>query len=237
MPLNTALEELGDSPYYRDVIAHEKYDDFWSSYSLRDKYDEVEVPSYFITGWYDSLLHETITVFNGWQANARNVEAREKTKLLIGPWSHQVSPWGKAQLGSNGEFEDRAFGPDAPGDAVAVHLRWYDTRLKGIDNGMDDEPPIKLFVMGANEWRFENEWPLARTQWTDFHMGADGGLSAEASDAEGAISFDYDPNDPVPSRGAQYQSMDLTGPRDRSEIRRVMTCWSSRLMYWKKASK
>ena len=218
LPLNTALEELGDNSYYREVLAHEKYDAFWSSYSLRDKYSEVEVPSYFITGWYDSLLHETITVFNGWRANARTSEARDKTKLLIGPWSHQVSPWGKAQLGPNGEFEDRAFGPDAPGDAIAEHLRWYDTRLKGVDTGMDDEPPIKLFVMGANEWRFESEWPLARTQWTDFYLDVNGDLSTEASDNEGAISFDYDPNDPVPSWGGQYQSLDRTGPRDRSEI-------------------
>ena len=44
-------------------------------------------------------------------------------------------------------------------DLVDVHLRWYDQRLKGMETGIDDEPPIKLWVMGRNEWRFENEWP------------------------------------------------------------------------------
>ena len=218
LPLISALDGLGDSPYYRGVIEHERYDGFWSSYSLRDKYGEVDVPSYFITGWYDSLSHETITVFNGWRAGARSEEARTKTKLLVGPWSHQVAPWGKEQLGPDGEFEDMAFGSHAIGDTVADHLRWYDTRLKGIDTGMDDEPPIKLFVMGSNKWRFENEYPLARTEWRDLYLSGDGGLEEEPAADQTSLSFMYDPADPCPSWGAQYQSLDITSPKDRREV-------------------
>lgn len=218
LPLISALDGLGDSPYYKGIIEHEEYDDFWSSYSLRDRYGDVDVPSYFITGWYDSLSHETITVFNGWRAHAGSEEARTKTKLLIGPWSHQVAPWGRQQLGPNGEFEDMAFGSHAAGDTLADHLRWYDTRLKGIDTGMDDEPPIKLFVMGSNEWRFENEYPLARTEWRDLYLSGDGRFDDDASSGESSLSFTYDPSDPCPSWGAQYQSLDITGPRDRREV-------------------
>ena len=212
LPLISALDGLGDSPYYRGVIEHEKFDDFWSSYSLRDRYSEVDVPSYFMTGWYDSLSHETITVFNGWRAHARSEEARTKTKLLIGPWSHQVAPWGREQLGPNGEFEDRAFGSHAIGDTVADHLRWYDTRLKGIDTGMDDEPPIKLFIMGSNEWRFENEYPLARTEWRDLYLSGGGRLEDQASSDESSQSFIYDPadlpldKDDIPLRSIKYHT-------------------------------
>jgi predicted acyl esterase len=53
---------------------------------------------------------------------------------------------------------------------IDVVLRWYDHWLKGIDTGIMDEPPIKLFLMGANKWRYENEWPLSRTQRTEFYL-------------------------------------------------------------------
>ena len=70
--------------------------------------------------------------------------------------------------------------PDRP--FVQYHdetIRWYDYWLKGTDTGVMDEPPIKLFVMGVNKWRFENEWPLARTKWTKFYLHPKGRLSAE----------------------------------------------------------
>ena len=71
--------------------------------------------------------------------------------------------------------------PDRP--YVEYHdelVRWYDYWLKGIDTGVLDEPPIKMFVMGINKWRFENEWPLARTEWTKFYLQPRSGLSTKA---------------------------------------------------------
>ena len=66
-------------------------------------------------------------------------------------------------------------------------VRWHDYWLKGIDNGIMDEPPIKMFVMGINKWKFENEWPLARTQWTKFYLRPQGRLSANDADGEPAV--------------------------------------------------
>ncbi len=229
LPLDKAMEPVTNThPYYRGVLEHEAYDEWWSRYSLRDRYGEVAVPSMFITGWYDSLSHENFKLFNGWTRRARTAEARERTKLIVGPWSHQVSPWGRVPMGPNGAYQDREFGDGALWDIVEMHTRWYDQRLKGIDTGIDDEPPINLFVMGANTWRFESEWPLARTRWTKFFLASDGDATAEGGrlNAEGTGGprksdidrFTYDPADPVPSWGAQYQSFDLCGPRDRREI-------------------
>ena len=227
LPIDTAMEVVTRThPYYKGVIDHEQYDDWWDSYSLRNKYSEMAVPSLFITGWFDSLLHENFKLFNGWTTQARTEDARKKTKLIVGPWSHQVSPWGREPMGENGEYQDRTFGRQGLWDIVDMHTHWYDQRLKGIDTGIDDEPPIKLFVMGQNEWRYENEWPLARTEWTKYYLhgtgdsaGTGGWLSTdlEAID-ETADRFTYDPADPVPSWGAQYQSLDLCGPRDRTAI-------------------
>lgn len=221
LPLVTAIEaNIGRSDYYRGVIEHDRYDEWWSRYSLRHRYGEVDVPAYFMTGWYDSLLHETLTVFQGWKANARSEEARRLTRILVGPWSHQVAPWGRSPLGPNGEFEDVAFGAHAVGDIIAEHLRWYDARLRGRPTGIDAEPPVRLFVMGANTWRDEWEWPLARTRWTDAYLAAGGRLAFDGPPSSDAAPdhFTYDPADPVPSWGAQYQSADLGGPRDRRAV-------------------
>ncbi|MCH2514831.1 MAG: CocE/NonD family hydrolase [Dehalococcoidia bacterium] len=227
LPIDTAMEVVTRThPYYKGVIDHEQYDDWWDSYSLRNKYSEMAVPSLFITGWFDSLSHENFKLFNGWTTQARTEDARKKTKLIVGPWSHQVSPWGREPMGENGEYQDRTFGRQGLWDIVDMHTHWYDQRLKGIDTGIDDEPPIKLFVMGQNEWRYENEWPLARTEWTKYYLhgtgdsaGTGGWLSTDlAAIDETADRFTYDPTDPVPSWGAQYQSLDLCGPRDRTAI-------------------
>ena len=227
LPIDTAMEVVTRThPYYKGVIDHEQYDDWWDSYSLRNKYSEMAVPSLFITGWFDSLSHENFKLFNGWTTQARTEDARKKTKLIVGPWSHQVSPWGREPMGENGEYQDRTFGRQGLWDIVDMHTHWYDQRLKGIDTGIDDEPPIKLFVMGQNEWRYENEWPLARTEWTKYYLhgtgdsaGTGGWLSTDlAAIDETADRFTYDPADPVPSWGAQYQSLDLCGPRDRTAI-------------------
>ncbi len=233
LPILETLDQIGKCDYYRGVVEHEQYDEFWSSYSLRDKYGEADTPALFVTGWYDSLLHETITVFNGWKKHAASEATRLRTKLLIGPWSHQVAPWGRKPLGENGLFEDVEFGEHAVGDNSEIHLRWYDALLKNEDNGVDNEPPVKIFVMGTNEWRHENEYPLARTEWTRLYLHGDGPHDAqEYALSGGLLSFEapvrdeppdrfrYDPDDPVPSWGAQYQTMDLTGPRDRRMVER-----------------
>ena len=231
LPLISALDDIGDQPYYRGVIEHEEYDEFWSRYSLRDRYGEASVPAYFMTGWFDSLLRETLTVFAGWRRHARSTEARRLTRLLVGPWSHTVAPWGAAPsrglLGPGGEYADVRFGPDAIVDNALEHLRWFDARLRGIDTGIDDQPPVRLFVMGENTWRSEREWPLARTRRTAayLHSGGvaataagDGFLDFAAPASEPPDRFTFDPADPVPSWGAQFQEPDRDGPRDRRGI-------------------
>ena len=98
-------------------------------------------------------------------------------------------------------------------------LRWYDYWLKDIDTGILDEPPIKLFVMGVNKWRFESEWPLARTRWTKFYLQPDGGLGEYAPQHGDPESF----TQPAPyldptvyclrySSGPVDADMEITGP-------------------------
>ncbi|MCZ6634823.1 MAG: CocE/NonD family hydrolase, partial [bacterium] len=128
LPLISALDDIADRPFYHDVIRHNAFDDFWSSYSMKGKYTEVETPSYFITGWYDNLIHEGFKCFRGWKTEARTDQARRLTRLMVGPWTHSL-------IGSAEPFGDIDFGPDAAIDIPAEHLRWYDQRLREIDTG------------------------------------------------------------------------------------------------------
>jgi putative CocE/NonD family hydrolase len=115
-------------------------------------------------------------------------------------------------------------------DTDEEYLRFFDRWLKGEQNGVDDDAPIKLFVMGEKVWRYEHEWPLARTQWTEYYLHSDGRansargdgtLSTEASGDERADHFLYDPNNPVPTAGGQlccYWSQLPAGPFDQRSI-------------------
>ena len=222
LPLINALDSIGDRPFYREVIRHTRFDEFWSSYSMKERYPEVETPAYFITGRDDNLLHEGFKCFRGWRKRARSAAARQRSRLLVGPWTHTA-------IGDAAPFGDIDFGSQAGMDIPAEHLRWYDQRLKGLDTGIDEEPPIRIFVMGANQWRSEQEWPLERTEYTRFYLhssgranssSGDGALTTDPPEVESFDSYSYDPENPVPTLGGQSMFADNTGPRDRRPIER-----------------
>ena len=214
LPLISALDEIADIPWYRDVISHYTYDDFWKQYGLRDKYDQVDTPAYFITGWYDALVHEGFRQYAGWKSRAMSEHTRRTTRIMIGPWSH-------GGIGTAERFGDVDFGQGGAVDVVDEQLRWFDRRLRGIDNGIDDEPPVRIFVMGENVWRSEKEWPLARTRYTAYYISSgaaanslhgDGRLSAEHP-AAGEDRYTYHPENPVPTVGGPMMHADYVGPR------------------------
>ena len=222
LPLLGALDDIGDRPFYRDIVRHANFDEFWSSYSMKGKYAQVETPAYFITGWYDNLVHEGFKCFTGWKTQARTPECRRLSRMLVGPWDHQG-------IDTADPIGDIDFGPQAAVDIPAEHLRWYDQRQRGIDTGIDDEPPVRLFVMGENVWRFEYEWPLARTQYTRYYLHSggranaaigDGALSRVAPTDEPPDTYAYDPKDPVPTVGGQSMFKENTGPCDRRALER-----------------
>jgi putative CocE/NonD family hydrolase len=110
----------------------------------------------------------------------------------------------------------------------AIQLRWSDHWLKGIDNGIMSEPPIRIFVMGANTWRYENEWPLARTKWTNYYLHSggkantawgDGTLSTTPPLSEPAGVFLNNPRNPVPTAGGTMIGLGaVVGPRDQHRV-------------------
>lgn len=157
---------------------------------------EIAVPNLDIVGWYDHANGD-LGMFRALMENASG-PARDASRLIVGPWRH--GRW------DGRVFRDIDFGPDAPMDAVATELRWFDLWLKGIDNGESQRAPVRLFVMGDNVWRDERTWPPARARERLLYLGAHGPANTPAGGGElheraptvaGSDRYRYDPRDPV----------------------------------------
>ena len=135
-----------------------------------------------VSSWYDIFLEGALNAFAGISEKGGNRLARENQKLLVGPWAHLL-PYNKPTSGDTGEID---FGDEARIELHDYLLRWFDHWLKDSDTGIMDEPPVRLFVMGENRWRSENEWPLARTEYTRFYLHSDG--NANTRHGSGSLS-------------------------------------------------
>jgi len=196
----------GLADYFYDWLAHPDYDDYWKYLSIEEYHSRLTVPALNIGGWYDIFLGGTIRNYLGMREKGATQEARRGQKLLIGPWQHGTSR-------GPGIAGDHYFGLGSDPLAIdleGVLLRWFDCWLKGANNGIMDEPPVRIFVMGDNVWRDEQEWPLARARSVNYYFHSQG--KANSTNGNGALStqppgdeppdvFLYNPADPVPTRG------------------------------------
>ncbi len=209
LPLKTfgPLQRTGVAPAFFEAIEHPMDREAVETITILGKHNRVTVPTLNIGGWYDIFLQDTIENFRLMREQGTTPEARQ-SKLLIGPWVHggSTNPVGEMNFG----FASTPALINLQTDLVSLHVRWYNHFLKGIDTGMLTEAPIKLFVMGANIWRDEQEWPLARAVETRYYLHSDGHantlngaglLSTGAPGAEEADRYDYDPANPVITRG------------------------------------
>jgi putative CocE/NonD family hydrolase len=201
LPLLTMDDALGRPlPYWREMFEHAQLDDWWEPQRYQHKFDRIRVPALHVSGWYDDEQVGTPLNYAGMVAHGPTAEVRRSQKLLMGPWPHNVV----AQPTKLGEVD---FGPEAKIDLQATILRWFDHWLKGIDTGFMSEPPVRIFVMGANRWRDEHEWPPARAQAVKYFLHSrgranslfgDGTLSTAEPGAEPPDRYSHDPDRPVP---------------------------------------
>lgn len=196
--------------FLRDWLSHPEHDLFWNKTSISD-YNKIRTSVYNVGGWYDILLGGTINNYLQMTAPGIDPKISSKQNLLIGPWIHSM---GKRKIGELDFGEESAF------KGTEIRLRWFDSQLKGLDNGIMEEPPVKIFVMGINQWRFENEWPLARTDYRNYYfqsrgnantLEGDGRLETKLPKKESQDNFDYHPENPVPTIGTM-------GPYDQRSV-------------------
>ena len=160
---------------------------------------KVNVPAAMFTGWWDRVIG-TVKQFSGLETNGPE-NLRGQHRLVVGPWSHMMT-------NLNRDLGPIDYGPQAEETWENLILRWYDYQFKGIDDGIGTEPGVKLFILGANVWTFEHEWPLKRAETMPFYLHSDGSantphgdgsLSIDAPDSERPDQYSYDPRDPVMS--------------------------------------
>jgi putative CocE/NonD family hydrolase len=186
------LPGAGVAPYFRDWVEHERDDAYWRPWKISDHYAEMKVKALHSGGWHDLFLKGTIQNYMGMRKSS---PAAADQRLLLGPWGHTyTSPEGK--------IGDVTFGKQAVLDSSATTLSWFDYALKGVRNEYAGGAPVRLFIMGENVWRDEQEFPLARTRTTNYYLRR-GTLDAAAPGDEPAESFEYDPANPVPTIGGR----------------------------------
>ncbi len=145
------VDNPGSNPSFFDVIVNSLDGPFYWERSAYTRYDQIEIPYYCRSAWWAyAHMH------------------------LRGSFDHFEGIGAPGKVEIDVPIDEERPLPRRYNDEV---LRWYDHWLKGEDTGVMDEPPLHLWLMGADEWRCESEWPLARTEWTRFYLRARGGLS------------------------------------------------------------
>ena len=206
------MQEL--APYFLDWLAHPEYDDYWKRLAIDEHYPDISVPALTIAAWYDIFQGGSLRNYEG-------LKAKGKQRLLVVIGGH---------AGGGRKIGDVDFGaPATDFNETGTTIEWYDYLFKGAQNRFSGKP-VRIFVMGANQWRDEDDWPLKRARETKYFLhsshGAnslrgDGVLSTESPAQETADNYSYDPANPIPTTGGPLccDAEHLPpGPRDQRGV-------------------
>ena len=218
LPFKAGETPLNLAPSYErnalNLLIRGDYDDLWKDPSVNFQLHwdrSPDVPIVFSSGWYDSYTRATVENYVG-------LSQRKKGpyRLLMGPWTHGDANMAITFAG------DVDLGQEAPIDYTHMRLRWYDRWLKGIDTGVEEDPTVRIFVMGGGDgrknkdgrlnhggyWRDETEWPLPSAKPTHFYLHSNGSLGPEPSkERDSSTTYTFDPNDPVPTIGGNISAL------------------------------
>lgn len=171
-----------------DVLIHDEPGSFWESRSLRGKGPDIQIPCYFLSFYYE-FGRSTVSALNAFNDISCN---SVKKAMLI----------------------ESALTRRAPYDEANIEiLRWYDYWLKGIETAILSEPPIKLCILGKDQFRYENTWPLERAVYKDLHLENGGRLVFSDSDtspvkSEGTDILHHQPPTQVSQAAYEIPSLD-----------------------------
>ena len=221
MPWRRGASPVTLAPEYEDYLfeqwEHGVFDDYWKQLGIYAEgfYDQfVDAAMVHMSSWYDAYARTATDNYIGLAKRKRG-----PVRLIMGPWTH-----GDRQLTYVGDVD---FGPAATLDGnvatdfLSLRARWFDRWLKGDRNGVDDEPPVRIFVMGGGSgrknaagrldhggrWRSERDWPIPDTQWTPYYLGRDGSLSPGVpTERDVWKEYRFDPKHPVPTIGGTVTS-------------------------------
>ncbi len=223
LPLASWDEQIGvEVPYLRAWIAHPTFDSYWMPSRIIDKLDRVRAANLTVSGWYDLFVQQALQHIDELRRTTKSERARDNQFLIVGPWGH----------GPNAIVGKRDYGSSASIEFDQLQQQWFDHWLKEDQAVIDSWAPLRIFVMGRNEWRDEQQWPLERTRWTQYFLHSngqantsltDGTLNTQKPQDETADQFVYDPENPVPTLGGALLlgpggSFDQTEIEQRSDV-------------------
>lgn len=221
MPWRPGHSPVSAVPEYEDYLfeqwTNDVFSDYWRQPGLYavGSYDVTSlIPQVHVSSWYDVYVR---TALENYAATRQRGQAA--VQLIMGPWLH-----GDRNVTHSGdvEFGDvAAFDGNIASNWRNFRLAWFDRWVKGIPNGVDQQPPVRLFVMGGGSgrkdshgrlvhggrWVSGSDWPVPGTQFVDYFLHADGSLSPQVPvDASASLSYDFDPASPVPTIGGSLTS-------------------------------
>jgi len=199
LPVEKVDDALGEDNYYfNEVGSPERARHLLEKIDFRDSYSRIQAPALLVAGWYDMFLGVQINDFQ--RLRREGTGAARQSRLIIGPWAH-------VGIGGDGTDDIRV---KEDVFQFADTFAWYDHWLKGVDNGVEKLPAVRYFLMGANEWKTTEDWPptgfapveyFLHSQGRANTVSGDGNLSRDPAGNENSDYFEYDPLDPVPTRG------------------------------------
>jgi putative CocE/NonD family hydrolase len=168
------------------IVNHPSYDAFWKKSSVREHLKDIHIPVYSAGGWYDNYVESDLDAFS------IHHKLSPDDRIIIGPWPHVFSA----------PFANVSYGTDSLIPLRPEQLRWFDRWLKNSNApGLLPRHAVRIFVMGINQWRDEDDWPLARARNVKFYLGSGGQLGNKPDTHAPADTYVYDPHDPVPTVG------------------------------------
>jgi predicted acyl esterase len=203
---------------------HPHYDDYWRDEDCSLHFAKMNVPCFTIGSWYDFMNQGSIASFQGRQHQG-GPNSRGRQQLIIGPWLH-------GRLNKGSKVGDLVYPENATWPELAHMVRWFDHYLKGVDNGVEREPTVRYYVMGAvgeegapgNTWRTAADFP-PQAKLTPLFLLAGGGLSGKSPGADGgSTSYISDPLHPMEIPGTAFPgAKDARAFEQQAEVRTFTT--------------
>jgi hypothetical protein len=197
---------VGDVPFFNDWASHNVRDNYWLNIDGEDRHKQLKAPVLLMGGWFDPFLPTQLNDFVRIRKESEPAVATN-SQLIIGPWAHAET----VTLPENVDLENYRKA------ALAPSIDWFDRYLMTERQLLSQSAPVRIYVMGSNEWRNEQEWPLSRAVQTSYYLSSPGNanglggygvLTKTAPANESYDTFIYDPLNPVPSKGGA-----MLGPR------------------------
>jgi len=216
---------VGDTDFFNDWVNHPERDAYWLAIDGTDRTHTLKAPALLMAGWFDPFLPTQLNDFVSIRHFAEPKVA-SATRLIIGPWAHAHT----VKLPGNPPLDKYRK------ESIAPSLAWFDQHLGYADTAASRTAPVRIFVMGKNTWRDEQEWPLARTRYTPYYLHSSGNANSLNGDgtlnlnpptlAEPPDTYIYDPHDPVPTAGGA-----MLGPRAGTALQNTVETRPDVLVY------